>query len=112
MTVTVEDDIALLREVLDADGDEDTGDGRRSLYVREREVFADWLASGLLKPLSAKQRAWLEKAAVRVGVLTELPTANVFSAWDKSKQDKERALAKRQPFEDMPRPLRPPRRAP
>lgn|SRR5262245_13014519 len=104
-------DDELLRAVLQRD-DEEERDERppgRGLFQREREVFTEWLALG--RPLSDKQRSWLESAAVRLDVLDSTRTANTFSSWSPERQAEERRRARRKAFEDMPRPAKPPRKS-
>jgi hypothetical protein len=111
-TMSGADDLELLQRVLDWDENSDReyerDRGLPALYQREREVFQEWLDLG--RPLSCKQSAWLHKAAVRLGVLEAAPAENAFSAWSPEKRAEELRLARRQPFEDLPRPVRPPKR--
>jgi len=77
------------------------------LSPRERDAFRDMLERDF--PLSQKQREWVHEAALRLGVKDE-PTENTFSGWSADKQRREREQAKRQPYEQMPRPAKPPGR--
>lgn len=110
--VSAEEDLELLQSVLDWDEDGDREYERDrdlpALYQREREAFQEWLDSG--RPLSNKQRAWLNKAAVRLGVLEAAPAENAFSSMPEKKRAEEIRLARKQPYEDLPRPTKPPGR--
>lgn len=71
----------------------DQDDGRY-LSVKEREAFTEMrhrCADG--RELSAKQRAWVHSAAVRIGVLDVAPAANVFSSLSPSEQAAHRKRA-------------------
>lgn len=116
-------DLDLLSAVLEADDRLRASDSERpGLHPREREVFAGWRERAENAEdvghgqggwcLTERQRAWLGKAATRLGVLTELPAANTYSSWSPAKQAAERALVKTVlPFEGRPRALKPPGRA-
>ncbi len=78
------------------------------LSPRELDAFRDMLERDF--PLSDKQREWVHAAALRLGVRDE-PTENTFSGWSAEKRAEELRIARRQPFEDLPRPIKPPGRS-
>jgi hypothetical protein len=107
-------DADLLRRVLDRDTEICETDNDRALYVNEREAFISMLTQVERYELTAKQRSWLEAAAVRLGVLDVAPAANVFSSLPPAEQQrhKERAASVVLPWErpGFRRALKPPGR--
>lgn len=80
-------DIEAIESLLNCDG----------LRAEERETFEAWvdvLASGKAERLTAKQRARVQRARVRVGDSDDAP-ANLFSALSPAEQEQQREDAKR-----------------
>lgn len=82
-------------------------EGASGDLFKQGTAFRDMLERDF--PLSQKQREWVHEAALRLGVKDE-PAENTFSVWSADKQRREREQAKKQPYEEMPRPAKPPGR--
>lgn len=103
-------DLDLLRAVLEAD---DELEDERGLSQREREAFASMRKQCEWRDLTPEQKAWVEAAAERLGVIEARPAANIFSTMPTEKQREHRAMVRTQlPWEDgrAERPLKPPPR--
>lgn len=106
--MTTDDDMDLIRRVLERNRELSDIESPRTLYQNEVEVFGEWLKRG--RPLSEKQQNWLAGAAVRLDVITEAPAANVFSSMDERKKKVELERAARVVVNSGEKVLRPPGR--
>jgi len=109
-------DQELLIEVLELDRkrNEDEANTAYTLTDRSRRAFGQWLDQLDRRDLSEAQRAWLNDAAQRLGVIHAAPAANVFSQLPPQKQAEHRARASRvkMPWEATPglKVMKPPKR--
>lgn len=108
------DDADLLRRVLQRNQDLGDDEEARSLSAKEREAFESMMRQLDRREFSPKQRAWVQAAAVRLGVLDCAPAANVFSSLPPAEQraHKQRAASVVLPWErpGYQRALKPPGR--